>query len=170
MSARILVVDDILPNVKLLEAKLMSQYYEVVTAVSNTESGDVMNQSVSEANILVIEDRDFDRKRITETVAADHDIVDSVSNGPEALEKIAAQDFDLLVVSLNLTHEDGLRLVSHLRSNERTRNLPIVMIGEEEDMDRIAHGLEIGAHDYIMRPVEKNELLARIRTQKKQPA
>jgi len=273
MSARILVVDDILPNVKLLEAKLMSQYYEVVTAsngqealdkvesenpdiilldvmmpgmdgfevctrlkanpktahipvvmvtaltdsqdkirgleagaddflskpindtalmarvrslsrlkmaldewrvrentanqlgVSNTESGDVMNQSVSEANILVIEDRDFDRKRITETVAADHDIVDSVSNGPEALEKIAAQDFDLLVVSLNLTHEDGLRLVSHLRSNERTRNLPIVMIGEEEDMDRIAHGLEIGAHDYIMRPVEKNELLARIRTQ-----
>lgn len=273
MSARILVVDDILPNVKLLEAKLMSQYYEVVTAsngqealdkvesenpdiilldvmmpgmdgfevctrlkanpktahipvvmvtaltdsqdkirgleagaddflskpindtalmarvrslsrlkmaldewrvrentanqlgVTNTESGDVMSQSVSEANILVIEDREFDRKRIADTVAADHDIVESVSNGPDALEKIAEQEFDLLVVSLNLVHEDGLRLVSHLRSNERTRNLPIVMIGEEDDMDRIAHGLEIGAHDYIMRPVEKNELLARIRTQ-----
>jgi len=77
----------------------------------------------------------------------------------------SSNDFDLLIVSLNLANEDGLRLCSHLKSNERTRGVPIVMIGAEEDMPRIAQGLEMGAHDYILRPVDRNELTARVRTQ-----
>src|SRR5207302_1921098 len=50
-------------------------------------------------------------------------------------------------------------------SHERTRQVPILLIADETDMDRIAKGLELGANDYLMKPVDRNELLARARTQ-----
>ena len=57
------------------------------------------------------------------------------------------------------------RLCSQLRSLERTRDVPVLMLGEAEDRARILRGLEIGAHDFLVRPVDRNELLARVRTQ-----
>ncbi len=272
MSARVLVVDDILPNVKLLEAKLASEYYEVITATSGMEAlekvrndspdivlldvmmpemdgfevcrkikedpalahipvvmvtaltdasdrvrgleagaddflskplndtallarvrslvrlkmtvdewrvrentasqlgvvdklGTVMNESVEEAKVLVVDDQKYDSDKFVEMLATDNDTVDVVETGTEAMSKVLAENYDLMVISLNLRGEDGLRLCSHLRSSERARAVPILMVAAEEDMSRIAHGLEIGAHDYIMRPVDKNELLARVRTQ-----
>jgi two-component system cell cycle response regulator len=52
-----------------------------------------------------------------------------------------------------------------VRSLERTRNLPILAIAEAEDNARLMRGLEIGINDYLIRPIDKNELLARARTQ-----
>jgi two-component system cell cycle response regulator len=68
-------------------------------------------------------------------------------------------------VSLGLENFDGLRLCSQVRSLERTRNLPILAIAEAEDNARLMRGLEIGINDYLIRPIDKNELLARVRTQ-----
>lgn len=272
MSARVLVVDDILPNVKLLEAKLASEYYEVLTATSGAEalekvvseapdivlldvmmpgmdgfevctriksnplvahipvvmvtaltdsedkvrglesgaddflskpindmalmarvrslvrlkmatdewrirentanqlgvvdeSSNVMNESADKAKILVVEDKDFEQRTINDTLSKDHDSITIVTSGAEVMEKVAANAYEVLIVSLNMEKEDGLRLCSHLKSNEKTRSVPIVMIGNEEDLPRIAQGLEMGAHDYILRPLDRNELLARVRTQ-----
>lgn len=272
MSARVLVVDDILPNVKLLEAKLSSEYYDVITATSGdealvkiqndspdivlldvmmpgmdgfevcrrikadpavahipvvmvtalTDSSDrvrglqagaddflskpvndtalmarvrslvrlkmtvdewrvrentasqlgvteeranLMNEPVEGANILLVEDQDFETDKLITTFRQDNDTIKAVKSGMEAMEFAATQDFDLMIISLNLRNEDGLRLCSHLRSNERTRSVPILMLGTEDDMGRIAHGLEIGAHDYILRPIDRNEILARARSQ-----
>ena len=272
MSARVLVVDDILPNVKLLEAKLTSEYYEVLTAMNgeealrkvaeespdlvlldvmmpgmdgfevctkikqnsasahipvvmvtaltdvhdkvrgleagaddflskpindtalmarvrslvrlkmstdewrireNTanqlgvmdETTNAMSECPEKANILIIEDKDFDLQKMSETLEKDSNTSRGVQSGAQAIEMISAHDFDLVIISLNLKNEDGLRLCSHLKSNERTRAVPLLMVGGDEDMERIAHGLEIGAHDYILRPVERSELLARVRTQ-----
>jgi two-component system, cell cycle response regulator len=52
-----------------------------------------------------------------------------------------------------------------VRSLERTRGLPILMIAEAEDTTRLLRGLEIGVNDYLVRPIDKNELFARVRTQ-----
>ena len=60
---------------------------------------------------------------------------------------------------------DGLRLCSQVRSLDRTRGVPILMIAEAEDNARLLRGLEIGVNDYLVRPIDKNELLARVRTQ-----
>ena len=70
-----------------------------------------------------------------------------------------------MIVSLGLENYDGLRLCSQVRSLERTRNVPILAIAEAEDNARLMRGLEIGVNDYLIRPVDKNELLARVRTQ-----
>jgi two-component system cell cycle response regulator len=124
-----------------------------------------MNEPVEGARILIVEDQSFDSEKFVQTLKADKDEVVIVETGADAMGHITLTDFDLVAVSLNLRNEDGLRLCSHLRSSERTRSVPILMIATDEDMPRIAHGLEIGAHDYILRPVDRNELLARVRTQ-----
>jgi two-component system, cell cycle response regulator len=61
---------------------------------------------------------------------------------------------------------DGLRLCSQIRTLERIRNLPILVISEPEDNDSgCCAGLDLGVNDYIVRPVDRNELIARVATQ-----
>lgn len=273
MSARILVVDDIMPNVKLLEAKLKNEYYNVLSAYSGaealetiekerpdlvlldvmmpemdgfevcrrikenpetehipvvmvtalTDSSDRVNgleagaddfltkplddialmarvrslvrlkmtmdewrarentatslgvidggkedtRKQEPANVLLIEDQDFEAEKIQETIEGDGHMVSLASTGVEALDLINHYLFDVIVLSLDMDHDSedgGLRFLSHLRSNDKTRSVPILMVSQENSQ-KIARGLEIGAHDYIVRPVDKNELKARLKTQ-----
>ncbi|HYD17909.1 MAG TPA: diguanylate cyclase, partial [Patescibacteria group bacterium] len=127
--------------------------------------GTFLAEPSEKAKVLVIEDKSFESDKFVETLKRDEDTVMAARSGEQAIALAQQNDFDIITVSLNLAGEDGLRLCSHLRSNERTRAVPILMVGEEGDMKRIAQGLEIGAHDYILRPVDRNELLARVRTQ-----
>jgi two-component system cell cycle response regulator len=60
---------------------------------------------------------------------------------------------------------DALRLVSQWRATETFRQLPVLLIADDGDLSRLAKGLDIGANDYLIRPVDRNELLARARTQ-----
>jgi two-component system cell cycle response regulator len=124
----------------------------------------VMEQSVDGATVLVVEDKDFEVDKIKSTLSDKHNVL-AVPAGANAMQLITTHDFDVLIISLNLAEEDGLRLCSHLKSNEKTRAVPIVMIAGEEDMPRVAQGLEMGAHDYLLRPIDANELKARVRTQ-----
>jgi two-component system cell cycle response regulator len=64
-----------------------------------------------------------------------------------------------------LTNFDALRLCSQVRSLDRTRNVPILAVTEPDNSARMLRGLEIGVNDYLMRPIDKNELLARARSQ-----
>jgi two-component system cell cycle response regulator len=68
---------------------------------------------------------------------------------------------------LNLQNADGLRLCSHLRSLDRTRHLPIMVIVEPGEEARLHRGLHMGVNEYVQRPVNPSELLARVRTQVK---
>ena len=272
MSARILVVDDVLPNVKLLQAKLTREYFDVVTASNGFEALDAvkehapdiilldvmmpgmdgfevcrrlkadvetmhipvimvtalsdaadrvrgleagaddfltkpvndvalfarvrslvrlkmmmdewrlrqqtsdqlgmlkpdttfMNEPALNARVLVLDDSDVDLERIARTLATDHHETISAKTVEEAASIASDADFELFVVSLTLLEEDGLRLVSRLRTKERTRQIPILLVADEGDLPRTVKGLELGANDYVMKPLDRNELLARVRTQ-----
>ena len=69
------------------------------------------------------------------------------------------------MISLGLANADGLRLCSQIRSLERMRHLPIIMLVDPGDDARLLRGLDMGVNDYLMRPVDRNEMLARVRTQ-----
>ena len=129
------------------------------------DESSLMTESPENANILIIEDRDFEFQKMEDTLNEDKNNIMLAESGVEAMELVASHEFELVIISLNLEGEDGLRLCSHLKSNERTRSVPLVMVAGDDDLPRVAHGLEIGAHDYILRPVDRNELLARVRTQ-----
>jgi len=66
---------------------------------------------------------------------------------------------------LSVTSDEPLRLVTQCRASEAYRQLPILLIGDDGDLNRLAKGLELGANDYLVRPVDRNELLARTGTQ-----
>jgi two-component system, cell cycle response regulator len=114
--------------------------------------------------ILVVDDRKASYERIVATLAAEHQ-VDVETNPSEALFHAAEGNYDLLIISLGLQNFDGLRLCSQVRSLERTRGTPILAVAEADNNARLVRGLEIGVNDYLMRPIDKNEMLARVRTQ-----
>lgn len=114
--------------------------------------------------VLIIDDRASSQERLAHILCAEHE-VDVEPNPADALFTAAEGNYDLLIVSLGLQGHDGLRLCSQARSLERTRNIPILALIEADDRKRLLRGLEIGINDYLMRPVDSNELLARARTQ-----
>ena len=271
MSARVLVVDDILPNVKLLEARLSAEYFAVVTAMNGLDAikiceageadivlldvmmpgmdgfevcrrlktspstahipvvmvtaldqpsdrlkgldagaddfltkplddtallarvrslvrlktvvdelrnralasrhlgiSDPLAQAANEdglnSRVLLVEDRPSSSERLKGALSKDH-AVDLETDPHQALMRAAEGGHDVVIVSLDLNGVDGLRLCSQLRSLERTRNAAVLMLGEADDRARILRGLELGVQDFLVRPVDRNELLARVRTQ-----
>src|SRR5215468_5235459 len=114
--------------------------------------------------VLLVDDRPSSYERLAPLLAIEH-TVDVEINPAEALFHAAEGNYDLLIVSLDLDNFDGLRLCSQARSLERTRQLPILAISDADNNARLLRGLEIGVNDYLLRPVDKNELLARARTQ-----
>jgi len=114
--------------------------------------------------ILIVDDRAASYERVVATLATEH-TVDTEPDPSHALFHAADGNYDLLIVSLSLENFDALRLCSQVRSLDRTRNLPILALAEPDSSARMVRGLEIGVNDFLIRPVEKNELLARTRTQ-----
>ncbi|MGE0749837.1 MAG: PleD family two-component system response regulator [Variibacter sp.] len=271
MTARVLVVDDISANVKLLEARLSAEYFDVVTAMSGPEAlaicraaqcdivlldvmmpqmdgfevcrrlkadpsthhipvvmvtaldqpsdrvrgleagaDDFLTKPVSETaliarvrslvrlklvsdelrmraatsreigiqapaieavadsgrggRILLVDDRRASYERVAGTLMSEHEI-DVETDANTAVFHAAEGGYDVMVVSLGLENFDPLRLCSQIRSLDRTRHLPILLLAEPEENARLLRGLEIGVNDYLVRPIDKNELLARVRTQ-----
>jgi two-component system cell cycle response regulator len=114
--------------------------------------------------VLIIDDRASAAERLALLLGREH-TVEIETNPNDALFHAAEGNFDLAIVSLSLADYDALRLCSQIRSLERTRNVPILAICDGEDNARMIRGLEIGVNDYLMRPIDKNELHARARTQ-----
>ena len=270
MTARVLVVDDILSNVKLLEAKLTTEYFEVVTAFSGLEAlakvdecdpdivlldvmmpgmdgfevcrrikanpktahvpivmvtaldqpsdrvagldagaDDFLTKPVDDAalfarvrslvrlkmmtdelrmreatgqsmglldpatslmdaaptgRVLIIEDRPESVAWFMTALQPKHD-VSAVDTFEEALVRVRGGDYDLIIVSLGMRGFDGLRLCSQLRSLPEGRNVPILVVVSDGDRRKLTQALEMGVNDYLTRPVDKNELVARVRTQ-----
>ena len=117
-----------------------------------------------QANILIVEDQPRSAERMRKTLSDQHNIC--IEENPQgALFKLAEEEHDLLIISLDLEGVDGLRLCGQVRSLERTRNLPILIIVNPEDKDRLMRGLDMGVNDYMVRPICANEMMARVNTQ-----
>ena len=123
-----------------------------------------MRDEVQGSSILLIEDRAAAATTIKSALDAQHKV--KIESDPqEALFKGVEGSYDLFIVSLGLQGHDGLRLCSQFRSLERTRQVPILIVAEPEDRIRILRGLDLGINDYLLRPIDRNELTARTRTQ-----
>ncbi|WP_184718399.1 PleD family two-component system response regulator [Caulobacter sp.] len=268
MSARILVVDDIEANVRLLEAKLTAEYYEVATAmdgptalemaardlpdiilldvmmpgmdgftvcrklkddpntrhipvvlitaldgradrIQGLESGasDFLTKPIDDVmlfarvrsltrfklvidelrqreasgrrmgviagaaarldglggRVLVVDDNERQGQRVAAELAGEHRPV--VESDPEKAKISAGGPVDLVIVNAAAKGFDGLRFTAALRSEERTRQLPVLAMVDPDDRNRMVKALEIGVNDILPRPVDPQELSARVKTQ-----
>jgi two-component system, cell cycle response regulator len=115
------------------------------------------------ACILIAEEDALAAARMSETLGIAHRVT-VVSSCAEAQSRLDAET-ELIIASLTTPDGDPLRLVSQCRGNELYRQLPVLLIAAERDLPRLAKGLDLGANDYLIRPVDRNELLARTNIQ-----
>src|SRR5690348_8988101 len=123
-----------------------------------------LSESAPSGKILLIEDRPDAANLFVAALGTTHTVV-HLERFEEALAHARAGEFDLIIVSLSLRGFDGLRLCSQLRSLPEVRNAPILVLVSEADKRKLNQALEMGVNDYLTRPIDRNELVARVRTQ-----
>jgi two-component system, cell cycle response regulator len=153
-----------LARLKMMTDELRLRALTSKDVVIESPEREAVTETGRNGRILIVDDRKASYERIAATLCKEH-TVDVETNPSEALFHAAEGNYDLLIVSLGLQNFDGLRLCSQVRSLERTRNVPILAVSEADNNARLVRGLEIGINDYLIRPVDKNEMLARVRTQ-----
>jgi two-component system cell cycle response regulator len=116
------------------------------------------------AQILLVDGRASSQERIIKALKPIGEVT-AISDPQAALFEAAENAWDMVIVNANFPDYDPLRLCSQLRSLERTRFLPILFAAEVGAEEMVVRALDLGINDYIVRPVDSNELLARTLTQ-----
>jgi len=112
---------------------------------------------------MVVEDDPDIAELVAHYLEAEGFEVERLSDGRQALERLRAGAFQLVVLDLQLPGMDGLSLCAELRRDRRTRGLPVIMLtARADESDRVV-GLEVGADDYVVKPFSPKELVARVR-------
>ncbi|QRM42261.1 PleD family two-component system response regulator [Rhizobium sp. BG4] len=114
--------------------------------------------------VLLVDGRANSQERIIRTLKPIADIT-AISDPQAALFEAAENAFELVIVNSNFDDYDPLRLCSQFRSLERTRFLPILIVTDQGDDEMVIRALDLGVNDYIVRPLDPNELVARSLTQ-----
>lgn len=118
---------------------------------------------MAKEQILLVEDEENIQELVKYNLAKEGFQVHCVGSGEDALRKAAAKTPDLVILDLMLPGIDGLEVCKQLKSETKTRQVPIMMLtakGEEAD---VVTGLELGADDYVTKPFSPRVLLARVR-------
>jgi len=119
--------------------------------------------AMARENILVVDDEEDVLELVRYNLHKEGYHVETVSSGEEVIKKARIKLPDLIILDLMLPGIDGLEVCKILKSDSKTRNIPIIMLtakGEETD---IVTGLELGADDYITKPFSPKVLIARVR-------
>lgn len=114
--------------------------------------------------VLLVDERPSSGERVARMLDGSAELI--LATDPHAAFFQAAEEpFECVMVSTGFADFDPLRLCSQLRSLDRTRFLPIILLADDGEEDRIIRGLELGINDYLIRPIDQQELTARLRTQ-----
>ncbi len=113
--------------------------------------------------ILVVDDHERQAQRVCSELAIEHRPV--VETTPENAMMAARGPVDLIIVNTAAKSFDGLRFAAQIRSDEATRTLPILAIVDFDERPRLVKALEIGVNDVLPRPIDPQELAARVKTQ-----
>lgn len=113
-------------------------------------------------HILLIEDQPKLADNIRQMLELEHYAVTVSHDGKEGFEKAMTQEVDLLILDINLPGMDGYVICSMLRENKK--NMPILMLTARTKQQEVVHGLNLGADDYLTKPFDFDELLARVRS------
>ncbi len=111
--------------------------------------------------ILLVEDDQMIAEAISLGLKNARYAVDWVNNGRTAETALNSQQYDLVLLDLGLPGQDGLTILRHLRQSKN--NTPVLIVTARDDLESRLSGLDGGADDYIIKPFDLSELLARIR-------
>src|SRR5712692_3342530 len=119
---------------------------------------------VQQSTILIVDDEPFNIDLLEQQLEEFGYATVSASNGQEALDKVAAEAPDLILLDVMMPIMDGLTACRILKENDETRLIPVVIMTALGQMEDRIKGIEAGADDFLTKPVHRDELMARIRT------
>ncbi len=115
------------------------------------------------SKILIVDDESVGRQ-LLEAIFLDEDYeLDFTSNGRAALQSISMELPDLILLDVMMPEMDGFEVCIKIRSDERARSIPIILITALDDRDSRKKGLESGANDYISKPFDRNEIVTKVK-------
>ncbi len=88
----------------------------------------------------------------------------TAKNGKLALEAVKANQPDLILLDVMMPEMDGLETLRHLKQNPETQHIPVIMVTTKGDPEMANQAVAAGCNDYITKPVDRTELLAKLRT------
>ena len=111
--------------------------------------------------LLLVEDDTMIGESVLDLLRADHYAVDWVKDGEMAETALRTQTYDLVLLDLGLPRRDGLAVLRSLRA--RKERIPVLIATARDSVEQRIEGLDAGADDYVLKPYDLDELLARIR-------
>ncbi|MBC8131167.1 MAG: PleD family two-component system response regulator [Rhizobiaceae bacterium] len=153
-----------LARLKLLTDELRVRAQSTMSLVRDGDILGRIGNGGASGHLLVFEDGDGTADRVQRFLRSEHRVDSAAEPGP-VLKSPETAALDLFIVSLQAKAYDPLRLCSQIRSNEALRQIPILILAEPTDELRTVKALDLGANDYLVKPIDRNELLARVRTQ-----
>lgn len=123
------------------------------------------NQEISRPHLLVVDDNEMNRDLLVRRLTRHGYDIDTAAGGHEAVDKIAQQAFDLILLDINMPDLDGISVLSTVRESHDQTQLPIIMVSARDASQSIAEAINKGANDYLTKPVDFPVALARIKTQ-----
>uniref|UniRef100_Q01YK6 histidine kinase n=1 Tax=Solibacter usitatus (strain Ellin6076) TaxID=234267 RepID=Q01YK6_SOLUE len=116
----------------------------------------------SGGRILIAEDNPANRDILRRRLEKDGHVVTETQDGREALEQLERGDFDLLLLDILMPRLDGFETLAYIRRNERFHDLPVIMISALDEIQSVVRCIEMGAEDYLPKPIDPVLLRARI--------
>ncbi len=115
--------------------------------------------------ILLVDDNTRNLQVLGKLLRDENYKIEFAVNGQSALEWLKMEQFDLVLLDLNMPGMNGFEVCKKIRSNKKTKEIPIIFLSAESERESILKGFEVGAQDYLTKPFDSRELLARVKTQ-----
>jgi two-component system, NtrC family, sensor kinase len=116
----------------------------------------------SGARILVVDDSAANRSMLVRRLQRQGYNAEEAGGGPEALDRVAAENYDLVLLDLMMPVMDGFEVLARMKQDRRMRTVPVVMISALDEIDSVVRAIEMGAEDYLLKPFDPVLLRARI--------
>jgi len=122
------------------------------------------NEDQQAAQVLIVDDN-VQNLELLQAYLEELDVETIPANdGPEALELVSKQKPDLILLDIMMPRMSGFEVCKRLKNDPKTRNIPIIMVTALNEFGDIERGIDSGTDDFVSKPVNKLELLARVRT------
>jgi len=113
--------------------------------------------------ILIVDDDNANRQLISIILKLDGYELETASDGREALLKLKDQTYDLMLLDLMMPVLDGYQVLKMLRSDEQYKDLPVIIITAVSKRESVAHCIQLGANDYLLKPFDQHDVRNRVR-------
>lgn len=115
--------------------------------------------------ILLVDDNPQNLQVLGKLLQEEKYEIEFAVNGEATLEWLKNKQFDLILLDLNMPGMNGFEVCKRIRSDNGMYEVPIIFLSAESERESILKGFEVGAQDYVTKPFDSRELLARVKTQ-----